>query len=154
VRRLAILGLALTIVGVVLALGFWPLASVSAAHLLAAQSGNTYVGYAPGERITIHAKVLDVSYAQFFGTPLTQLQLDSGDPNNPVSIYVQGDARSVVSLGEVIFASAVLQTVFGGQYWQIATPADVHPAWIVDVAFDATVIVGVILLAVAAFRNK
>jgi hypothetical protein len=54
----------------------------------------------------------------------------------------------------VIFASAVLQTVFGGQYWQIATPADVHPAWIVDVAFDATVIVGVILLAVAAFRNK
>ncbi len=153
-RRLAILGLAITLVGVLLAVGFWPLASVSGSQLLAARSGNTYAGYAPGERITIHAKVVDVSYAQTFGTSLTQLHLDSGDPNNPVSVYVQGDARAVVSGGEVIFASAVLQTAFGVQYWQVATPSDVHPAWILDAAFDGTMIVGVILLAVAAFRTK
>lgn len=153
-RRLAILGLVVTIVGVILAVGFWPLASVSGAQLRAAESGNTYVGYAPGQQITIHAKVLDVSYNQIFGTSHTQIQLDSGDPNNPVAVYVQGDARAVVSAGEVIFAPAVLQTAFGAQYWQVASPSDVHPAWYVDAAFDATMVVGVILLAIAAFRKR
>jgi hypothetical protein len=153
-RRLAIIGLVVTVVGAVLAIAFWPLASVSGAQLLAAHSGNNYNGYSPGQRITVHVTVLNVAYAQFFGTSLTRLDIETGNPNATESLFVQGDARSVVSAGQVIFAPAVLQTVLGQQVWEISTPSDIHPSWIVDVVFDGLMVAGVALLAIAAFRPK
>ena len=55
-RRLAIVGLALTVVRLVLAVGCWPLTSVSGAEFLAAKSESQYTGYVLGARIIIHKK--------------------------------------------------------------------------------------------------
>ena len=62
-ERLAILGLVLTISGAVLSVGFWPLASVSGAELLAAQSTGQY---GVGSRVFIREKVLDLTYVNIF----------------------------------------------------------------------------------------
>ncbi len=148
----------LTLVGLVLALGFWPLATVSGAELLAARNGNQYTGYAPGARITIHEKVLDVTFTSFLGSPFTNLELDDGNPEVSTSILVRGDARNVVAAGDTVYAAAVLQsvTILGTPfyYWEVATPADVHPSWPVDAIFYGTMAAGVAVLAYAALRRS
>lgn len=154
-RRLAVAGLVLTIVGILLVVGFWPLTSVSPSQLLAAQSGSGYSGYAVGTRITIHGNVLNVSYADFFGATLTRLDMDSGNPNNPVSVYVQGDARGVVTPGETVYMSAVLeQTFFGAEYWQVATPTDVHAAWPVDYGMAGLTVLGVAMVGIGSLARR
>ena len=158
VSKLAIVGLVLTVVGAILAVGFWPLTSMSGAELLAARSGSRYLGFAPGARITVHEKVIGVSFANFLGTPFTTLDLDDGNPDVATTVAVRGDARGVVAIGDVIFASAVLQsvTILGSQfdYWEVATPADLQPSWPVDAVFYGLMAVGVVVLAFAAFRKS
>lgn len=151
-KRLAILGIVLALVGLVLAVAYWPLTSVSGSTLHANQSGSGYLGYAAGTRITIHEKVDNVSYTSF-PSPTTILYIDSGDPGHPVSVLVQGDARPVVTLGETVYMSATLQEFLGIQYWQVASPSDVHAAWPVDAAFYATLGAGVVLLIADAMRS-
>lgn len=154
-RRLAILGLALTLVGLVLAIGFWPVTSVSGAELAASRSGNTYQGYSTGSRITIRERILDISY-QSLGD-ITNLELDDGDAGVATVIVVRGDATTVVKPGDVIYTSAVLQTIplFGTccSYWEVATPQDLHPSWPVDAIFYGIMATGVALLALAALRK-
>lgn len=70
-QRFAVIGLALTVAGVVLAVGFWPLVSLSGVQLLAARSGNQYPAYAPDTRILIRERVIGIAFASFFGTQLT-----------------------------------------------------------------------------------
>ena len=156
-RRLAFVGLALTLAGLGLAVGFWPLFSVSGADLLASRNVNppAYYGYSPGGRITIHERVLDVSVFNFFGSQVTSLELDDSSAQQTTLVYVQGDASGVVKAGDVIFASAVLRFVPSANfyYWEIATPGDVHPSWPVDAVFYATMAVGVAVLAYAALRR-
>ena len=103
-NRLAVTGLGLTVAGLLLVVGFWPLTSVSGADLLASRNGNQYTGYTQGSQITVHEKVVDVSFTNFFGNPTTTLEIEDGNPNEPTVIYVRGDARGVVSPGDVIFA--------------------------------------------------
>ena len=135
-------------------MGFWPLLTVSGSELLASRSGNQYAGYAKGDRITIHEKVLDVTFADFFGTPTTTLFLEDGNPDVTTAILVRGDARGVVTAGDVIWAGAVLQSYLGAQYWEVATPGDVHPSWPVDAVFYGTMAAGVAILAYAALRKS
>lgn len=154
-RRLAVAGLVLTVVGILLVVGFWPLTSVTPAQLLAARNGGSYSGYAVGTRITIHGKVLSVSYADYFGATLTRLEMDTGDPNNPVDVFVQGDARGVVTPGETVYMSAVLEPAFFGvEYWQVATPTDVHAAWPVDYAMYGLTGLGVVMVGVGALTRR
>jgi hypothetical protein len=155
-ERLPMIGLGLTVAGALLAVGFWPLVSVSGAHLLASRNGNQYNGYGPGSRITVHEMVLNVTYFTLFGNQYTALELEDGNPNQATVIYVRGDARGVVGPGEVIFASAVLQVIpsVSFYYWEVATPADVHPSWPVDAVFYGTMTAGVAILAIAAFRKR
>src|SRR3989454_798801 len=94
-ERLAILGLVLTISGAVLSVGFWPLASVSGAELLAAQSTGQY---GVGSRVFIREKVLDLTYVNIFGANRTMLELEDGNPNTGTYVFVHGDARP--ALGE------------------------------------------------------
>jgi hypothetical protein len=158
IKRLPIIGLGLTVAGLLLVVGFWPLTSVSGAKLLASRNGNQYSGYVVGSRITIHEEVLDVSYLPNFlgrGRNLTRLVLNDGDPNQTTAIYVLGDASGVVAPGEVIFASAVLRVIqsVSFYYWEVATPGDVHPSWPVDALFYGVMATGVVVLGVAAFRR-
>jgi len=60
-NRLAVTGLGLTVAGLLLVVGFWPLTSVSGADLLASRNGNQYTGYTQGSQITVHEKVVDVT---------------------------------------------------------------------------------------------
>jgi hypothetical protein len=153
-RKLAIVGLFLTVIGLVLSVGFWPLTSVSGAQLRAARNGNQYTGYSPGTRITVHEKILSVTFTSVFGSQLTELELDDSDPSVTTSIYVRGDARAVVAPGDVIFASAVLQPVpFDGYYWEVASPGDVHQSRLIDGIFYGAMGAGVVVLAFAAFRR-
>ncbi len=156
-NRLAIVGLAVTVVGALLAVGFWPLASMSGAELLAARNGNRYPGFATGARITVHEKVLDVTFSSFLGASFTTLEIDDGDSSQSTTILVRGDVRGVVGAGQVIYAYAVLQNVtFIGssfEYWEVPTPADIHASWPVDTVFYSIMIVGVVVLAFAAFRG-
>ncbi len=154
-KRLAIVGIVIALVGLVLALAYWPLLSVSGSQLRADESGGNYLGYAVGAKITIHEKVNNVSYTSFLGPSVTVLWMNSGDPNNPVPVYVEGDARSVVTPGEVVYMPAVLeQTVLGIEYWQVSTPSDIHAAWPLDYAFYGAVGLGVILVVADALRGK
>jgi len=154
-KRLAIVGIVLALVGLLLAVAYWPLTSVSGPQLRADEQGNGFLGYAVGARITIHEKIDNVSYAQIFGPSVTTLWMDSGDPNNPVPVYVQGDARPVVTPGEVVYMPATLeQTVFGIEYWQVSSPSDVHAAWPVDAVFYGALGLGVICLVADAVRNR
>ncbi len=114
-NRLAVIGLGLTVAGLLLVVGFWPLTSVSGADLLASRNGNQYNGYTQGSQITVHEEVVDVTYTYFFGN-ITTLELQDGDPNRETVIYVQGDARGVVAPGEVIYASVVLRFISGFYY--------------------------------------
>lgn len=152
-NRLAIIGLGLTVAGLLLVVGFWPLTSVNGADLLAARNGNQYNGYSQGSQITVHEKVLDVSFTNFFGNPTTTLEIEDGNPNAPTVIYVRGDARGVVSPGDVIFAYATLQVIGGFYYWEVASPANVHLSWPIDAVFYGTMAAGVVVLGVAAFRR-
>jgi len=152
-NRLAVTGLGLTVAGLVLVVGFWPLASVSGADLLASRNGNQYTGYTQGSQITVHEKVVDVSFTNFFGNPTTTLEIEDGNPNEPTVIYVRGDARGVVSPGDVIFAYATLQLVTGFYYWEVASPGNVHLSWPIDALFYGIMAVGVVVLGVAAFRK-
>ena len=89
-----------------------------------------------------------------FYTPVTVLWMDSGDPRNPVPVYVQGDARPVVTPGEVVYMPAVLEeTLLGIQYWQVSTPSDIHAAWPIDAAFYGAMGLGVVLVTADAYRS-
>ncbi|TLZ80932.1 MAG: hypothetical protein E6K11_04090 [Methanobacteriota archaeon] len=154
IRRLAIVGLGLTVAGLLLVVGFWPLTSLSGAKLLAARNGSQYPGYAQGAQITVHERVISVSFSNFFGNPTTTLELDDGDPNVVTAILVKGDARSVVSEGDVIYATAVLQVVGSFYYWEVATPGNVHQSWPIDAIFYGVMGTGVVVLAIAAFRKS
>jgi len=156
-RRLALVGLALTLAGLGLAVGFWPLFSVSGADLLESRNVNppSYYGYSPDARITIHERVLVVNVFNFFGNEVTSLELDDSSAQQTTTVYVQGDASGVVKAGDVIFASAVLRFISSANfyYWQIATPGDVHQSWPVDAVFYGIMGVGVAVLAYAALRK-
>ncbi len=152
-NRLAVTGLGLTVAGLLLVVGFWTLTSVSGADLLASRNGNQYTGYTQGSQITVHEKVVDVSFTNFFGNPTTTLEIEDGNPNEPTVIYVRGDARGVVSPGDVIFAYATLQLVTGFYYWEVASPGNVHLSWPIDALFYGIMAVGVVVLGVAAFRK-
>jgi len=154
IRRFAIVGLGLTVAGLLLVVGFWPLTSLSGAKLLAARNGSQYPGYAQGAQITVHEKVISVSFSNFFGNPYTTLELDDGDPNVVTAILVKGDARSVVSEGDVIYATAVLQVIGSFYYWEVATPGNVHQSWPIDAIFYGVMGTGVVVLAIAAFRKS
>lgn len=153
-KRLGIIGVVVTAVGLLLALAFWPLTSVSGAELAAARSGNEYIGYPTGSRITVRERVIDVIFANPFGTPSTTLQLDDANPDVDTSVLVRGDARGIVAPGDIVYLSAVLQTVFGASYWEVSTPADVHQSWPIDALFYGLMAAGVMVLVVAAFRRK
>ncbi len=152
-NRLAVTGLGLTVAGLLLVVGFWPLTSVSGADLLASRNGNQYTGYTQGSQITVHEKVVDVSFTNFFGNPTTTLEIEDGNPNEPTVIYVRGDARGVVSPGDVIFAYATLQLVTGFYYWKVASPGNVHLSWPIAALFYGIMAVGVVVLGGAAFRK-
>ncbi len=150
-RRVAAVGLVLVVLGAALALGYWPLTSVSGSQLLAAHQGNEYVGYAVGSRITIHEKVLAVAYSQLLGTSL--VEIEDGNPDVATTVTVRGDARAAAPVNATVYASAVLQTFLTVLYWEVASPGDVHLSWPVDAAFYGILVLGVLLLAVAAFRR-
>jgi len=154
IRRFAIVGLGLTVAGLLLVVGFWPLTSLSGAKLLAARNGSQYPGYAQGAQITVHERVISVSFSNFFGNPTTTLELDDGDPNVVTAILVKGDARSVVSEGDVIYATAVLQVIGSIYYWDVATPGNVHQSCPIDAIFYGVMGTGVVVLAIAAFRKS
>jgi len=142
-------------VGLLLAVAYWPLTSVSGAQLRADRQSNGYLGYAAGAKVTIHEKIDNVSYSSFLGPSVTVLWIDSGDPRNPVPVYVEGDARPAVTPGEVVYMPATLeQTVFGIEYWQVSTPSDVHAAWPVDAAFYGALGLGVVCLVEDAMRHR
>src|SRR6266581_4884885 len=151
-NRLAVAGLAMTVTGLVL--GFWPLTSVSGADLLASKNGNQFTGCAPGSQITVHERVIDITFTNFFGNPTTTLYLEDGDPSTDTFLNVRGDARNVVSPGDVIFAFATLQVISGFYYWEVASPANVHLSWPIDALFYGLMAVGVVVLGVAAFRKR
>ena len=154
-KRLAIVGVVIALVGLLLAVAYWPLTSVSGTQLRADESGNGFTGYAVGATATIHAKVDNVSYVSFLGPSTTVLWIDSGDPSNPVPVFVEGDARPVVTPGETVYMPATLeQTFLGLQYWQVSSPSDVHAAWPVDAAFYGALGLGVGCLAADAVRNR
>jgi len=152
-NRPAVIGLGLTVAGILLVVGFWPLFSVSGADLLASRSGNQYLGYTQGSQITVHEKVLDVSFTNFFGNPTTTLEIEDGNQNDATVIYVRGDARGVVSPSDVIFASATLQLIAGFYYWEVASPGNIHLSWPIDALFYGIATAGVVVLGVAAFRK-
>ena len=155
-KRLAIIGLVLTIVGLFLAVGYWPLTTLSGSELAAAWDGDEYAGYLVGSRVTIHERILNVDYSSILGT--TSLLLDDGNPSLTISILVRGNATGVVRPNDVVYTSAVLQevTILGTsfQYWEVSTPADIHPSWPVDALFYGVMAGGVAILAYAALRKK
>src|SRR5256712_2353884 len=153
-NRLAVAGLAMTVAGLLLVVGFWPLTSVSGADLLASKNGNQYNGYTQGSQITVHERVIDVTFTNFFGNPTTTLYLEDGDPSTDTFLNVRGDARNVVSPGDVIFAFATLQVISGFYYWEVASPGNVHRSWPIDTLFYGIMAAGVVVLAVAAFRKR
>ena len=152
-KRLAVVGIVLALVGLFLAVAYWPLTSVNGPQLRADEQGNGYLGYAVGARVTIHEKIDNVSYSSILGSSVTTLWMDSGDPNNPVPVAVQGDARPVVTPGEVVYMPAVLeQTLLGFQYWQVSTPSDIHAAWPLNAAFYGALGLGIVLVVADAMR--
>lgn len=72
-KRLGIVGLVIALVSLFLAVAYWPLTSVSGPQLLASESNGGFAGYPVGAKVTIHEKVLNVSYYTFFGTQGTVL---------------------------------------------------------------------------------
>ena len=150
-RRLAVLGVVLAALGAALAIGFWPATSVSGAQLAAARaSDGTYTGYAPGARITIHARVVDVQYSGLFGT--STVEIEDGDPGVSTTVVVRGDARPVAPIGTTVYMSAILQ-IFILQYWEVSTPGDIHASLPVDAAFYGIAGLGVVLLVIGALRR-
>lgn len=152
------IGVLIAVVGIVLLLAFWPLTSVSGAQLLAARQGSDYPAYADGTQITIHATVSDVHSGSFLGSSYTFLDLQTNDPTQNVTIYVQGDASGVVSAGETVYLTAVLHrvTILGASfaYWAVPTPQDIHPSLPVDATFAGISLAGVAVAAVGAFRKQ
>lgn len=153
-RRVAAIGIVLVVAGAFLAAAFWPLASVSGSETLAARSGGTYTGYTVGARILVRERVTDVTFAQFLGSSFTWLHLEDGNADEDTFLYIRGDARSVVSAGMTIYATAVLQQTFGVQYWEVATPQDVRDSTPIDAAFFGILGAGVVILAVEAIRKR
>jgi hypothetical protein len=154
-NRLAVTGLGLAVAGLLLFVGFWPLTSVSGADLRASRNGNQYTGYTQGSQITVHEKIRDVAFTNFLGGTTT-LQIEDGTPNPNTFLYVRGDARTVVSPGDVIFAYATLQVITSASfyYWEVASPGDVHLSWPIDALFYGMMAAGVVVLGVAAFRKR
>lgn len=152
-RKKTAAGIALVVVGLFLVFGFWPLFSVNGVKLAAAQSGGSYYGYAPGAQVLLHDKVVDVSYSAVLG--VTYLDFNSGDPNAPFTVIVQGDARGVVAPGETIYATAYLQSgLLGLEAWEIPSPGNIQQAWPVDALFYGVTGVGVLSLLVAASTSR
>lgn len=156
-KRLAIVGIVIAVVGLLLVVAYWPLTSVSGAQLRADESGGGYTGFAVGDVVTIHGNVDNASYLPLLGT--TVLEISSGDPNNPVPVLVQGDARPVVTPGEEVYMRATLESgalgsILGIEYWQVSTPSDVHAAWPINYAFYGALGLGVVLVVADALRSK
>ncbi len=152
-RKLVAAGIVLLVVGLFLSAGFWPLFSVNGVKLAAAKSGNTYEGYSPGSQVLLHDKVLNVSYVGILDNSF--IQVDSGNPNNPLLIVVQGDARGRVAPGDVIYATAILQSGLAGiEYWQIPSPGYIQPSWPLDALFYGTAGLGALCLVAAALTGR
>ncbi len=156
-RKMMTIGVLLAVLGVVLLLAFWPLTSVSGAQLLAARQGNDYPAYANGAQITIHEKVVDVRSGSFLGSGYTFLVLQTNDPAQNITVYVQGDASGSVTAGEVVYTTAVLRRVtFLGQsysYWDVPTVQDIHDSLPVDATFAGITVAGVVVAVLGAARR-
>lgn len=154
-KRLGTVGLVIALVGLFLAVAYWPLTSTNGPQLLASESNGGFAGYPAGAKVTIHEKILNVSYYPFFGIQGTVLWMSTGDPNRPLPVLVEGDARGVVTPGEIVYMPAVLEQTFGGyEYWQVSTPSDVHPAWPLDYAFYGALGLGVAFVVADAIRAR
>ena len=70
-KRLAIVGIVIALVGLFLAVAYWPLTSVSGPQLRASESNGNFVGYPVGARVTIQEQVLNFSYFFFFVSETT-----------------------------------------------------------------------------------
>ncbi len=156
-KRLAIVGAVIAILGLLLVVAYWPLTSVSGTQLRADESGGGYTGFAVGDTVTIHGNVDNVSYMPLLGT--TVLGIDSGDPNNPVPVVVQGDARPAVTPGEEVYMQATLESgglaaLLGIQYWQVSSPSNIHAAWPIDYAFYGALGLGVVLVVADSLRGR
>lgn len=156
-RKMLAIGVLLAVLGVVLLLAFWPLTSVSGAQLLAARQGTDYPAYADGAQITIHDKVVDVRSGTFLGSGYTFLVLETNDPTQNITVYVQGDTNGSVTAGEVVYMTAVLRRVtFLGQsysYWDVPTPQDIHDSLPVDATFAGITVAGVVVAVLGAARR-
>src|SRR3989449_4850752 len=144
-NRLAVTGMGLTVAGLLLVVGFWPLFSVSGADLLASKNGNQYTGYTQGSQITVHERVIDITFTNFFGNPTTTLYLEDGNPNADTFLNVRGDARTVVSAGDVIFAFATPQVILGFYYWEGASPGHPDPSLPIQALFYCVIAARVVV---------
>lgn len=148
-KKLSFIGIVIAAVGLFLFLGFWPLFSANGGVLtLARQNSDVYHGYTVGQQVLFRGTVLNVTFSGCDSSGCyTILYMDAGDTLAPwFELAVKGDARGAVTPGSVIFVTAVLkdEVIIGHyyQYWQVASPSDIHPAWPVDATFAATALVG------------
>jgi hypothetical protein len=158
VRRLAITGTVLAVLGVFLTLGFWPVATLDGAELHASRTdsgaGQAYQGYGTGSQIWIRAKIISVGYSTvYYGTERTLFELEDGNSTSGTYVFVHGDAR-FVTLGDFYFFPAVLEQFSDGLLrWDVPSPRDVSHTRTLDAWFYSLAGVGVFLLSIAVYRT-
>ncbi len=93
----------------------------------------------------------------FLGSSYTFLDVQTSDPPQNATVFVQGDTSGVVSAGETVYMTAVLHrvTILGPpfSYGEVPTPQDIHPSLPVDLGFVGVAVVGVVVAAVGALRT-
>ena len=61
--------------------------------------------------------------------------------------------RAVAPIGSYVYVGAVLQEFLSIPYWEVSTPADIHPSLPVDAVFHGLLGLGLVLLVVASLRR-
>lgn len=158
-----LLGLVLLAVGVLLLVGFWPLASYDGRELLAARSGNDYVGFAPGDTVLFRGLALDVAFVDlpFTEEDFTLVEVQDGDPDEDTVVVVRGDARGRIAEGSEFYATLTLRQGFSigpvtlpGEYWEMARPEDARSPFVIDAVFGAATLLGGAVLVLGLMEGR
>ncbi len=154
-KRIFSIGLVIIIIGLFLAIAFWPLTGISGEQLSKKRTDQGYKGYGKGDKVKVYGTITDLegtdlpSWAEDLGLEDTVLvELDGN-----FTFIVKGSSQIQYSEGDSVYVNLALKEGVLTSYWQANSKDDIKSKTTIDYIFYGLVGFGIAVAAVGADRE-